>query len=101
MLYEVITEPKTTLVELLNQLTAATPELLYRISSLEPVEIDNALLGLMRERPNIQPHLHIPLQSGHDEILRRMNRRYTTAEFRAIIEQCRASLPEMAIGIVV
>jgi len=92
-------EPKTTLVDLLDQLTAATPELLYRISSLEPVEIDTVLLDLMRARPNIQPHLHIPLQSGHDEILGRMNRRYTTAEFRAIIEQCRASLPEMAIGI--
>jgi threonylcarbamoyladenosine tRNA methylthiotransferase MtaB len=53
----------------------------------------------MAQRHNIQPHLHIPLQSGHDEILARMNRRYTTEQFRRIVALCRRHLPDAAIGI--
>jgi threonylcarbamoyladenosine tRNA methylthiotransferase MtaB len=90
---------KPKLVTLLDQLTMATPQVAYRISSLEPLEIDTSLLTLMRERKNIQPHLHIPLQSGHNEILRRMNRRYSTEQFRDIIALCRQLLPDAAIGI--
>jgi threonylcarbamoyladenosine tRNA methylthiotransferase MtaB len=90
---------KPTLVALLDQLSMATPQVAYRISSLEPLEIDTTLLTLMRERKNIQPHLHIPLQSGHNEILGRMNRRYSTEQFRDIIALCRHHLPDAAIGI--
>lgn len=90
---------KPTLVTLLDMLARTTPEVAYRISSLEPLEIDTNLLTLMQERKNIQPHLHIPLQSGHDEILARMNRRYTTEQFRGIISLCRKYLPDAAIGI--
>lgn len=90
---------KTTLVTLLDQLTLTTPEVAYRVSSLEPLEIDTKLLTLMRERRNIQPHLHIPLQSGHDEILKRMNRRYSTDQFREVVALCKKYLPDAAIGI--
>ncbi len=90
---------KPTLVALLDELTIATPEVAYRISSLEPLEIDTTLLTLMQNRKNIQPHLHIPLQSGHDEILTRMNRRYSTEEFRKVLDLCRKYLPDAAIGI--
>jgi threonylcarbamoyladenosine tRNA methylthiotransferase MtaB len=45
------------------------------------------------------PHLHIPLQSGDDEILSRMNRRYTVARFAKVIALCRQYLPDAAIGI--
>lgn len=88
-----------TLFSLLDKLTLATPQTSYRISSLEPLEINESLLSLMRERKNIQPHLHIPLQSGSDEILARMNRRYTTDQFREVIELCHERLPDAAIGI--
>ena len=88
------------LVTLVSQLTEATANVAYRLSSLEPLEIDSSLLSLMRERPDsIQPHLHIPLQSGHNEILRRMNRRYTVEQFRQVVEHCRTSLPDAAIGV--
>jgi threonylcarbamoyladenosine tRNA methylthiotransferase MtaB len=90
---------RPTLVTLLDTLSLATPATAYRISSLEPLEIDETLLTLMGERQNIQPHLHIPLQSGHDEILAKMNRRYTTDQFREKIELCRQRLPDAAIGI--
>ena len=90
---------KPTLVALLDTLTLATPEVAYRISSLEPLEVDTTLLALMQERKNIQPHLHIPLQSGHDEILARMNRRYSTEQFRKVVALCKEYLPDAAIGI--
>lgn len=87
------------IVSLIDSLTLATPEVQYRISSLEPIEITDELLDLMVARPNIQHHLHIPLQSGQDEILKRMNRRYDTATFKAIIDKCKSRLPDAAIGI--
>ena len=84
---------------LLDRLSASLPAMRYRISSLEPLEITKELLDLMQKRPNLMPHLHIPLQSGDDEILSRMNRRYTTARFAEIIDLCRRHLPDAAIGI--
>lgn len=87
------------LLYLLDKLSQATPKTCYRISSLEPVEISEALLSLMARRSNIQPHLHIPLQSGCDDILAKMNRRYTTDQFAKVIKLCRRYLPDAAIGI--
>ncbi len=86
-------------LDLLDKLTLATPKTSYRISSLEPLEINEDLLTLMQERKNIQPHLHIPLQSGSNEILARMNRRYTTDQFKKVIQLCHERLPNAAIGI--
>lgn len=91
--------PASSLVTLLDTLTLATPTIGYRISSLEPTEIDSQLLNLMEERRNIRPHFHIPLQSGCNEILRRMNRRYSTEQFAATVAACHAMLPDAAIGI--
>lgn len=87
------------ITDMLDRLSLETPEVRYRISSLEPTEISDKLLNLMRVRDNIMPHLHIPLQSGNDEILARMNRRYTTAEFREVVGNCLKFLPDAAIGI--
>ena len=57
-----------------------------------------ALLELMTSHANFMPHLHIPLQSGDDAVLARMNRRYTRAEFAAVIERVHQTLPAAAIG---
>jgi len=91
--------PNTNLIELIDRLSLATPQTLYRISSLEPTEITTELLQLMDERDNIQPHLHIPLQSGCDTILQKMNRHYTTEQFRQTVLMCREMLPDCGIGI--
>lgn len=87
------------ITKLVDMLSQKTPDVRYRISSLEPTEISVNLLNLMRTRDNITPHLHIPLQSGDDEILARMNRKYTTAQFREVITTCLEILPNAAIGI--
>jgi len=91
--------PSVDITGLLECLSRTTPMVRYRISSLEPTEISEQLLTLMQTRDNIMPHLHIPLQSGDDEILSRMNRKYTTREFQRVVESCRKFLPDAAIGI--
>lgn len=84
---------------LMDKLSAQFPEMRFRISSLEPIEITDDLLQLVKTRGNIFPHLHIPLQSASDEILDRMNRRYTTSQFKEVIDKCHAAIPDLCIGI--
>lgn len=92
-------KPPQPLVQLLSTLTDRLPEMRWRISSLEPLEIDTALLRLMSERKAIRPHLHIPLQSGSDTVLARMNRRYSTPQFAQTIAACHAAIDDLSIGI--
>lgn len=68
-----------------------------RLSSIEPNEIGEPLLELMQRHPNFCRHLHVPLQAGQDRVLKAMNRRYNTAEYRAIIDLARSFVPEIAI----
>ena len=89
----------TDCVALMARLCRAHPEIRFRLSSIEPMEISNELLTLMAEQKNFMPHLHIPMQSGDDTILSRMNRGYTTKEFRETVALCRKRLPDAAIGI--
>jgi threonylcarbamoyladenosine tRNA methylthiotransferase MtaB len=92
-------EPPLQLVDLLKLLAARDDSMRYRISSLEPLEITDGVLALLARPGKFMPHLHIPLQSGDDLILRKMNRPYSRAVFAAVVDNCRALLPEAAIGI--
>jgi len=76
-----------------------TIEGLYRlrISSIEITEIDEAFLTLLKTSSVIANHLHIPLQSGSDDILKRMNRKYDTAYFKNILRKIRTIRPDIAI----
>ena len=69
-----------------------------RLSSVEPVEVNDRLVALMADNANFMPHLHIPLQSGDDRILTRMNRRYTVEIFVHVIEKIITAFPDAAIG---
>jgi len=71
----------------------------YRISSLEPTEISPELLRFMVATKNLMPHLHIPLQSGDNDILKKMNRRYTVEDFKRMVRSVLATLPDAAIGV--
>ena len=63
-----------------------------RVSSLQPQEVGEGLLGLW-EDPRLCPHFHLPLQSGSDSVLRRMRRRYTAERFAQTVELIRARIP--------
>lgn len=62
-----------------------------RLGSLEPWELPAGFWSLFDD-PRLMPHLHLPIQSGADSVLRRMSRRCRTGEFRALIEQARAAV---------
>ncbi len=67
-----------------------------RLGSLEPWELPEAFFGLF-QNPRFMPHLHLPLQSGSDSVLRRMARRCKTAEFADLVARARAKVPEINI----
>lgn len=90
---------KTDCAALMRRLCRTHPDIRFRLSSIEPKEVNRELLTLMAEEENFLPHLHIPLQSGDDTILTRMHRGYTTQEFKEIISLCRKMVPDAAIGI--
>lgn len=87
----------TTLADAVELILAEKSFARVRLSSLESVEVDERLLALMKEEPRLAPHLHLPLQAGSDEILRRMNRHYNTAEFIALAERLRSEVPSLAL----
>jgi threonylcarbamoyladenosine tRNA methylthiotransferase MtaB len=68
-----------------------------RLSSLEPQDISEDLIEAMGRYPKVCPHLHIPLQSGDDEILKLMKRRSTSSDYERLIARIREALPEVAI----
>ncbi|HEY8449538.1 MAG TPA: tRNA (N(6)-L-threonylcarbamoyladenosine(37)-C(2))-methylthiotransferase MtaB [Bacillota bacterium] len=85
------------IAELLKHLAPIRGIERIRLSSIEPMDVDEDLIEVMAAHPNICRHLHLPLQSGCDEVLARMKRRYTTAQFARIVEEARRRLPEIAI----
>ena len=90
---------RPTLGQLCRRLLALVPELKrLRLSSLDPVEIDEDLWRLIAEEPRLMPHLHLSLQAGDDLILKRMKRRHSRAEALATCRRARALRPGIALG---
>lgn len=71
----------------------------YRISSIEPNLLTDELIEFVASSRRFMPHFHIPLQSGSDEVLRLMKRRYDTALFRSKVEKVRSVMPHAFIGV--
>ncbi|MDE5829180.1 MAG: tRNA (N(6)-L-threonylcarbamoyladenosine(37)-C(2))-methylthiotransferase MtaB [Duncaniella sp.] len=71
----------------------------YRISSIEPNLLTDELIEFVSQSRRFMPHFHIPLQSGSDEVLKLMHRRYDTALFRYKIETVRRLIPDAFIGV--
>jgi len=68
-----------------------------RISSIEASQVTDAMIEVLTSSPKMCRHLHIPLQAGDDDVLRRMRRKYTTEEYTAKIEYLRRAMPGVAI----
>ncbi|MEJ2155855.1 MAG: tRNA (N(6)-L-threonylcarbamoyladenosine(37)-C(2))-methylthiotransferase MtaB [Desulfobacteraceae bacterium] len=92
--------PATSLLDLLALVCRRSRIRRLRISSIEPTEIDPGIIRLM-EAPDspLCPHFHIPLQSGANNILRRMGRPYTREQFADTVKAIRKRLPHAAIGV--
>lgn len=89
---------KQRLVDLLRTLLSETDVQRLRLSSIEPMDWSNELLELVASSPRIAQHVHAPLQSGSDAVLRRMHRRYRPRHYGERIRLARALMPDAAIG---
>jgi threonylcarbamoyladenosine tRNA methylthiotransferase MtaB len=88
-----------TLGMLVERILRLVPDLgRLRLSSLDPHEMDDRLIGLFERERRLMPHLHLSLQAGHDMILKRMKRRHSRAQAVALVQSLKAARPEIAIG---
>lgn len=85
------------LSHLLEELEAIPELYRIRISSIEASEIDDRLIEVLSRSHKVCRHLHIPLQAGHNQVLRRMNRHYTVEEYANKLARLRRALPHVAI----
>lgn len=86
-------------LDLLKALDAVEGIERYRISSIEPNLLTDAVLQFCAQSRAFMPHFHIPLQSGSDEVLRLMRRKYDTALFRSKVERVLELMPDAFIGV--
>jgi len=86
-----------TFADLLAELVKIEGLLRLRISSIEATELTADVLEVLAISSKVAHHLHIPIQSGSDIILKAMNRKYNLAEFEANIQRIRTALPDVSI----
>ena len=85
--------------QMIRRLLALVPELKrVRLSSLDPVEIDDDLWGLIEKEPRLMPHLHMSLQAGDDMILKRMKRRHLRADAIEMARRAKELRPDIVFG---
>ena len=86
------------LTDLIRLLLAETGVDRLRLSSVEPMDFSDGLLGLIASEPRLAKHVHAPLQSGSDRTLRRMHRKYRPRHYADRILKARELMPDAAIG---
>ena len=84
--------------ELLYRISRLSPELRIRYSTSHPKDCSDALLHVHRERPTVCDFIHLPVQHGNTDVLRRMRRTYTRDEYLALVERARAIVPGIAFS---
>ena len=88
----------TDLARLVRVLSDWPDDIVFRVSSLEPMDCTPAIIDVAAHSPRIAPHFHLPLQHGSDVVLRAMKRPYTSADFQRVVERIHARLPSAAVG---
>ena len=87
-----------TLADLLEQVSAINDVSWVRFITSHPGQFDASILRVMADLPKVCPYLHIPAQSGSDTILKAMNRGYTAARYIDLIDQAKATVPNLALA---
>lgn len=88
----------STLTMLVRHLADWDADVLFRISSLEPMDCTEEIVTLVAASPRLAPHFHLPLQHGANSVLERMRRPYTAGAYRRLVERIRAVMPHASIG---
>ncbi len=85
--------------DLVRRILGAVPELArLRLSSIDSIEVDEALMEAIASEPRLMPHLHLSLQHGDNLILKRMKRRHSRDDALRFAEQVRALRPDIVLG---
>ena len=84
--------------ELIRALAAIPGLARLRYTTSHPRDLDDALIAAHREVPQLMPFLHLPVQSGADRVLERMNRRHTAAAYRHTVERLRQARPDLVLS---
>jgi threonylcarbamoyladenosine tRNA methylthiotransferase MtaB len=92
-------EHKHTFLELITALDKVNPINRIRISSIEPNLLSTEMISFVAQSKRFVPHFHIPLQSGSDQILKSMKRRYLSKFYRERIEYIKIKMPDACIGV--
>jgi threonylcarbamoyladenosine tRNA methylthiotransferase MtaB len=90
--------PASSLADLLEAIETRAYPMLFRVSSLEPMDLSARIVDLVLSSPVFAPHFHLPLQHGSDAVLARMRRPYTLAQYAARVDAIRSRAPHAAIG---
>ena len=90
--------PPCSLINLMQALGRAFPDLLFRISSLEPMDCSPELVDLVAGTPCFAPHFHLPLQHASPQLLVAMRRPYSIERYAELVNRIRRSMPDASIG---
>jgi tRNA-2-methylthio-N6-dimethylallyladenosine synthase len=88
---------KSPFVQLLEALQEIDGLARIRFTSPHPIGFRSDLVGAFRELPKLMPHVHLPLQSGSDRVLKAMHRGYSSAQYTALVERLREARPDIAL----
>jgi len=91
-------EEESTLLELMRKIEEEAPIYRVRVSSIDPEEVSGEMIEFLAESKVFCAHLHIPVQSGNDEILKLMRRRYTAEEFLNLSYTLKEKIPAICLG---
>ncbi len=91
-------DPPRGLLDLLQAVEATQTPIRIRLSSIEPLELEDGIIELTERSERFCRHFHIPLQSGDEAILQKMRRPYSPEFFERLVEKIHARLPDAAIG---
>ena len=84
--------------ELLRMVAEAVPEMRVRFTTSHPKDMSDETLQVIAEMPNVCRHIHLPVQSGSDEVLKRMNRKYTRAWYLDRVAAIRRLIPDCGLS---
>ncbi len=93
------TDHGETFLDLIRELDNIESVERFRISSIEPNLLSDEIIDFVAQSERFAPHFHIPLQSGNDEILKAMRRRYLTELYRNRVERIKSKMPHACIGV--
>ena len=88
----------SSLTELLRRLRDQRSDVLFRISSLEPMDCSREIVELVADAERFAPHFHLPLQHAADHLLTAMRRPYTIAQYASLVDAIRTRMPHASIG---